>query len=623
MSALVTLPALAVDAIVCFLTFLDHRDLLLLCKSMRDSAWHEVILSNQRLAFPPELQDARACMAVMQPLIRSYFTAFRLADTDVLGDLIQAFPRVRRLKISTQEVKWGTSGRNERKVTLDTQRLSPLTQSLVYLDLSRSGVSDLRPLAQLVQLEELNLSRNDSLRSLDPLQALVRVRVLDVSHTYVSQITCVSAMQALASLDISDTRVDTLAPLSELQHLHTVKIRQNRTNTIALEDLCNSLRVLELGSAMTTLTFNHLQKLQKLEVYWVDQPMIQAISTLVNLQELEIGQITYGVTISSLGSLIQLRVLRVMVNSVAEVALLRSLRHLKELVIRAQEYRSQSRDFEFFGNFPALEKLEYVCADALSTNSDSIACTGLQSLILNCNQARFGLNQGPAQIPLVIPENLLRRNPDLRLLEIQENYRDILQSLEELAAESMTALHFAATAGHLEVMEVLFEYGADVHKRAGYGDTPLHYAVRSSSLDTVTLLVVHGANVNARNEWGETPLHLVHYEDRMAVLLQHGADPEAASDDGSTPLYMAACNKNLPAVETLLAHGANVNRANERGQTPLLGAVRDGDLETLRTLLEHGADVNAVSRKGVTALQDAERSGAVDKIRLLAEYLSP
>lgn len=61
----------------------------------------------------------------------------------------------------------------------------------------------------------------------------------------------------------------------------------------------------------------------------------------------------------------------------------------------------------------------------------------------------------------------------------------------------MTALHWAARRGRLEIGEALIKYGADVNKKDDLERAPLYYAVEANDFAFVKMLLLKGANV-----WG-------------------------------------------------------------------------------------------------------------------------
>src|SRR3569833_714881 len=77
------------------------------------------------------------------------------------------------------------------------------------------------------------------------------------------------------------------------------------------------------------------------------------------------------------------------------------------------------------------------------------------------------------------------------------------------AADGWTALHLASHYGHLPIVKLLVEHGADVEAVAqnAIGNTPISAAAWGNRLDIVAYLATAGANVDAPNAWGSTALH--------------------------------------------------------------------------------------------------------------------
>ncbi|MDE0108948.1 MAG: ankyrin repeat domain-containing protein [Bryobacterales bacterium] len=159
-----------------------------------------------------------------------------------------------------------------------------------------------------------------------------------------------------------------------------------------------------------------------------------------------------------------------------------------------------------------------------------------------------------------------------------------------------TALVWAASEGHAEVVAELIEFGADFRRKLESGFTPLLFAVRAGHLDVVKTLVDAGVDVKQRiepsKEWrhrgyvarlrpNATALHVALENGHFglaAYLLGAGADPNAADPVGYTPLH-AITNARRVALGD-----ANPPPRPTGGMT---------SLDLVRKLAAYGADLNA------------------------------
>lgn len=71
--------------------------------------------------------------------------------------------------------------------------------------------------------------------------------------------------------------------------------------------------------------------------------------------------------------------------------------------------------------------------------------------------------------------------------------------------DSRTALHWACSAGHTEIVEFLLQLGVPVNDKDDAGWSPLHIAASAGRDEIVKALLGKGAQVNAVNQNGCTP----------------------------------------------------------------------------------------------------------------------
>ena len=214
-------------------------------------------------------------------------------------------------------------------------------------------------------------------------------------------------------------------------------------------------------------------------------------------------------------------------------------------------------------------------------------------------------------LPLCAPDETMEEE---LLTSCQENnVAQIARLLQKPLDPNGQGLVLAAQEGHLAVVRLLLEAGADKDAADTDGDTALHIAAKEGHLEVVRLLLEAGADKDAadtdvvirlctlqpgRATWKLSDccsrLELTKMQQRhmdqglctlqprkatwqfVRLLLEAGADKDAADTDGDTALNHAAHYGHLEVVRLLL----------QAGDTALHIAARDGNLEAIRWLLE-------------------------------------
>jgi ankyrin repeat protein len=236
-----------------------------------------------------------------------------------------------------------------------------------------------------------------------------------------------------------------------------------------------------------------------------------------------------------------------------------------------------------------------------------------------------------------------------------------------------------ARSGNVESAKLLLDAGATVNAREQWGDqTALMWAASEAHPEMIKLLLDHHADVNAHgairdwqrrvtaegrpkneNHGGFTPLIYaarIGCIDCAKMLLKGHADINLPDPDGETALLLAIINMHFDFASYLIAAGADVNRWDFYGQTPLYATIdmatlptggrpdlpsedKTSPLQVAEQLLQAGANVNAqlklrppyrngvfdrggdqVLSTGATALLAAAKSGNNDAVKLLLKY---
>jgi ankyrin repeat protein len=123
--------------------------------------------------------------------------------------------------------------------------------------------------------------------------------------------------------------------------------------------------------------------------------------------------------------------------------------------------------------------------------------------------------------------------------------------VETRTADDESPLMMAALKGHLEVARTLIARDADVNKT---GWAPLHYAATGGHLAVIELLLEHHAYIDAESPNGTTPLMMAaHYGTPAAVklLLEAGADPTLKNQLGLSAIDFAHRANRSDAAELI------------------------------------------------------------------------
>ncbi len=208
-------------------------------------------------------------------------------------------------------------------------------------------------------------------------------------------------------------------------------------------------------------------------------------------------------------------------------------------------------------------------------------------------------SHGQMGLHIVAASRLFRGRNNTRALEILLNYGANIHAKDKLAR---TPLHWAARRGFHRAVKLMLDKGADATRVDYKGDTPLHLAVKSGCKKTIKMLSDYG--LNAKGEYGRTPLHLAaQYGDHLTVklFLGKGADATKKDSDDKVPLHCAVESGDEISVKMLSGHGTHTKNMKDKW-TPLTYAVVQEAVSLVKILLEAGAYPGCKDRREMTPL---------------------
>jgi ankyrin repeat protein len=216
----------------------------------------------------------------------------------------------------------------------------------------------------------------------------------------------------------------------------------------------------------------------------------------------------------------------------------------------------------------------------------------------------------------------------------------------------ISALVYAARAGHTEIVRLLLEKHVDPNIIGKEYTTPLHVA---ATKEIGEQLLAHKAKIDEPDKQGASPLLAAVQRGNRAVaelLSDNGAKhtaetlaalgrdeqlkarlekqplPKEKSAGRFTALHWAASFGEVRTARVLLDAGADVNATGPMDETPLHFAATHGHLPVVELLLERKADVNAKMKQPsfsarqkayYTPLMGALEAGHADVVRALAK----
>ena len=185
-----------------------------------------------------------------------------------------------------------------------------------------------------------------------------------------------------------------------------------------------------------------------------------------------------------------------------------------------------------------------------------------------------------------------------------------------------TALMWAISERHVDVVRALVAARADIHARSAGGFSPLLFAARQGDVESATVLLDAGADANDRARDNNSALVVAvasRHEALAALLLERGADPDA-NGAGYHALHAAVSRNLLRAIRELLAYGADPDARLKTAPATIFGPGRGSGSEVppLERITTAPAGP-AASFAGATPFWIAAKNVNVEAMRLLRE----
>lgn len=201
---------------------------------------------------------------------------------------------------------------------------------------------------------------------------------------------------------------------------------------------------------------------------------------------------------------------------------------------------------------------------------------------------------------------------------------NVLDTLD-LKSGGSTALHWAATGGHEEIVAFLLVRKASPDIRNRHGKAPLHFAAGFGHAEIAKLLIKANANLDTPDEKGDTALHWAIFNKHNSIakaLIKAGAELNRSNNAHIAPINTALIVGNDTALALLMDAGARYS-IDKKWRNPFHCAVWGGNYECLKYLCEKlpAAEceelVSARDEQGEAPIHYAAQVGRADMIELL------
>jgi internalin A len=251
------------------------------------------------------------------------YDIFEGSDNDGLSNQIESLPetfvRLKELRIF---VAGGTS-------IGDFSVLDEL-EKLLFVDLSETYVREVSFLANSHFLESLDLS-NTRIKSIQGLKQLARIRQLDLTNTKISNLDALSLNKNLSFLNLNRCHLETFEGVRNLNNIKILCLRDCGISSISFLEGCNNLNELHLQiNGISDLDpISHLRSIELLDIEENAISDIRPLKNLTCIQILRIGKNPIS-SMDSLEGLNQIRSLDI------SWTLIRSLGPIRKLI---SEYR--------------------------------------------------------------------------------------------------------------------------------------------------------------------------------------------------------------------------------------------------------------------------------------------
>lgn len=182
-------------------------------------------------------------------------------------------------------------------------------------------------------------------------------------------------------------------------------------------------------------------------------------------------------------------------------------------------------------------------------------------------------------------------------VRVVEMLLDAGAEVDSLDEDGGTALMDASAGGYEAIVRLLIEHGADVRRKDRYQKRAIYYAANKGHEEIVNLLAPHSTSRDRK---------------QAKRLLEHSKKkPRDKETDRYIRTYISAAREgDFASVEAYLNAGGDIDAVDSDGATAAFHAANTDNIDVLKFLVESGTNVNHLDLGGAVPLTYAAMGGA-------------
>lgn len=235
---------------------------------------------------------------------------------------------------SSLSYEWQSIFKKRINLTTDSVQLNDIKNivSIDALDLSKQDtIQRIDPLAELINLQVLNLA-NTAVGDLSPLRNLTDLVELNLSNTKISDISALKYSDKLVKFNISNTAVSDISVLEKMTKLETLELSKTQVIDFYALGYLVELKYLNLEGSKI-LSLSPIEKLGKIATLNVSGTLIDNLTPIAshkNIKALNLDSTRVN-DITPLKGLASLEVLHINQTTVSNLRPLQNLGHLERI----------------------------------------------------------------------------------------------------------------------------------------------------------------------------------------------------------------------------------------------------------------------------------------------------